>query len=107
MTKRRRAIGIGIVIGSLWLSACGGGGGSGGDTDVAADPGDPVPASAALSEVADCGALHDAIRTDARRKIATQAEELRAHAWQHVQTVVSATYVPTAVCTPTPMATAA
>ena len=91
---------IGFAI--LTLAACGGGGGgSSGGTEA------PEPASATLSHVADCDALLAAIQTDARQKIAVQADEMRANGWLYAgggvpSPVFSATPAafPTAMPTP-------
>jgi hypothetical protein len=74
MTKlsTRTLVRVGITTLALTLAACGGGGGSDG-TEAAA------PATAALSQAANCDDLLASIRADARAKIRAQANERRAN----------------------------
>lgn len=66
-----------IALGGLLLTACGGGGGGSGGSDAPAPQND----RAALTQVADCDALADFVRADARQKIAVQAAQLRSQGW--------------------------
>ncbi len=83
-----------VGLAGLILMGCGGGGGgSDGGTDGAA------PAPVALERTDDCDDLLIAFRTEARAKIAVQADELRARGWAY-----SGGGVPTPVAIPTPAA---
>ncbi len=93
----RTLVRVGMTTLALTLAACGGGGGSSDGTEA------PAPATAALSQAANCEDLLGAIRADAREKIRVQAEELRARGW----TYGNGQPIPTAAAFPTPAATAA
>ncbi len=90
---------VGILLGGLLLAACGGGGGGSPQA-----PPDDEPAEARLSATADCDALGDALRSDARRKIEVQAEELRRSGWLYVDGVVPPASTSTPAAAPTPAA---
>src|SRR6185369_3122806 len=97
------AIRIIIVTFTTTLLAVGcGSGGSGG-------AGEPAPRSdtAALARVGDCDELADFVRTDARDKIAVQADQLRGSGWTWAAEHRAPDFTATPAAQATPAATAA